>query len=87
MYDFLFDTGSSLFELWTTKRLWKKLRSKQASIDNYPISSWGEINTAFRTEIKNGVFIPSFNDFKLETIWYNSNKSFHKLLSKRMLME
>lgn len=31
-FDFIFDTGSSLFELWTTKKLWKKYRDKSQLI-------------------------------------------------------
>jgi len=75
-YDFLFDTGSSLFELWTTKSIWNKFREKSSNVDEFPISSWGKINTAYRTTLNRNFSICFCNSIKIKHIWYNSNKNF-----------
>jgi len=75
-YDFMFDTGSSLFELWTTKSLWKKFREKSAHVDEFPISSWGKMNTAYRTILNENLGIGFCNSIKIRHVWYNSNKNF-----------
>ncbi len=78
-YSFLFDTGSSLFDMWTTKRLWKKWKEKDSEIMKFPISSWGKINTSFRAKVKDSIFENSKIKIDLNYIWYNSNKKFQKM--------
>ncbi len=75
-YDFLFDTGSSLFELWTTKSIWNKFREKSSNVDEFPISSWGEINKAYRSTLNSNFNICFCSSIKIKHVWYNSNKSF-----------
>ena len=77
-YDFLLDTGSSLFELWTTPSIWKKLRDKSISEKSYPINSWGTINTAYRAPIKQEISPLIFNTIPVTEIWYNANQRFKK---------
>jgi hypothetical protein len=77
-YDFMFDTGSSLFELWTTKSLWNKFREKSAHVDEFPISSWGTINITYRTTLKHNFSVYFCNSIKITHVWYNCNKNFAK---------
>ncbi|MEN9442317.1 MAG: hypothetical protein RLZ33_2394 [Bacteroidota bacterium] len=77
-YDFLFDTGSSLFELWTSQKLWKKLKEPTSEIHQFSISSWGTENTAYRATARSGIACMSFKTLEIQTIWYNSNKQFAK---------
>lgn len=77
-YDFLFDTGSSLFELWTTKKLWKKWMDVESDIKEFPISSWGEINTASRAKLKAHTAYSLCPEIQLEAVWFNSSKKFAK---------
>jgi hypothetical protein len=75
-YDFMFDTGSSLFELWTTKSLWNKFREKSANVDEFPISSWGTINSTYRSALNRSISVGFCNSIKITHVWYNSNKKF-----------
>lgn len=75
-FDFMFDTGSSLFELWTTKSIWNKFREKSASVDEFPVSSWGKINNAYRSTLNINFSICFCSSIKIKHVWYNSNKSF-----------
>jgi hypothetical protein len=75
-YKFLFDTGSSLFELWTTKKIWKKWADANANIKGFPISSWGKINTAFRAPLKIQLTSALCSSLIFNSVWYNSNKKF-----------
>lgn len=77
-HDFLFDTGSSLFEIWTSKKIWNKLKNEDTEVKEYPISSWGKINIAYRTTIHSNVNLPFYNLIHFEEVWYNSNKKFEK---------
>lgn len=80
-YSFLYDTGSSLFDLWTTKNLWTKWKSETTSVDEFPIRSWGKINTAYRSSFD----APNEGDEvlnQMKYIWYNSNDSFEKTFKK-----
>ncbi len=74
-HTFLFDTGSSMFDIWTSKQLWEKWREQKSEINAFPISSWGKINNAYRADISE---IPANNLFgqNIEFVWYNSKKSF-----------
>ncbi len=75
-YNFLFDTGSSLFELWTTKKNWKKWTDKTSKIEEFPISSWGKINTSYRSLLAINLSSTLCKTLVLKTVWYNSNKKF-----------
>jgi hypothetical protein len=75
-YGFMFDTASSLFELWTTKSLWNKFREKSVHVDEFPISSWGTINNAYRTTLNRNLSVCFCNSIKITHVWYNSNKNF-----------
>ena len=77
-YNFLYDTGSSLFDLWTTKKLWKKWKNPDSQIQQYPISSWGKINSASRAKLYSPIAISKNASSQLIEIWYNSNKNFKK---------
>jgi hypothetical protein len=77
-YNFLYDTGSSLFDLWTTKKLWNKWKSPDSPIQEYPISSWGKINSASRAKLYAPIAINQKTSTQLIEIWYNSNKNFKK---------
>lgn len=81
-YNFLFDTGSSLFELWTTKKLWKKWKDPKSSIKGFPISSWGKINTAYRTDYFQKTSLFHNKHIPIKTVWYNSNRKFNKIFKK-----
>ena len=76
-YSFLYDTGSSLFDLWTTQKLWLEWKSESSVADEFPISSWGKINTSYRSLFEN----PDTNNElmnQMKYIWYNSNDNFEK---------
>ncbi len=76
-YSFLYDTGSSLFDLWTTKKLWSEWKSESSVADEFPISSWGKINTSYRSLFENP---DKDNELmnQMKYIWYNSNDNFEK---------
>ena len=76
---FLFDTGSSLFELWTTKKNWRKWSEKEGEVKDYPIRSWGKINTAYRKELSEKVFLTLCPHLRIGSVWYNSNRKFARL--------
>lgn len=84
-YKFLFDTGSSLFELWTTKKTWKKWTDANSNIKRFPISSWGKINIAYRAPLKTQLNTSLCNSLIFKTIWYNSNKKFDAEFKKMKL--
>lgn len=77
-YDFLFDTGSSLFELWTSKKLWKKLKEPTSETHQFSINSWGKENIAYRALARSGIACTSFKTLETQSVWYNSNKQFAK---------
>lgn len=77
-YNFMFDTGSSLFELWTTKFLWKKFKDKNSKVDKFPISSWGKVYYSYRSTIKRNFSVYFCNSIKITNTWYSSNKNFSK---------
>lgn len=76
-YDFLFDTGSSLFELWTSKKLWKTMKEPNGDVLEFPINSWGILNNAYRANTRSGITC-MHSEVEIQTIWYNSNKQFAK---------
>ncbi len=81
-YPYLFDTGASLFDLWTTKKYWNKWKDKEASISEFPIYSWGKTNTAYRTQLKAPTNINGWPTTSVKQVWYNSNKNFNKLFKE-----
>ncbi len=81
-YEFLYDTGSSLFDLCTTKTLWKKWKNPNSPIHEFPISSWGKIYSAYRTTLKNPLSINEKTTTQIFEVWYNSNKKFKQLFKK-----
>ena len=78
-YDFLFDTGSSLFELWTTKSIWNKFREKSSNVDEFPISSWGKINNAYRSTLNRNFSICFCNSIKIK----NDTTRFFNIRTKK----
>ena len=76
-YSFLYDTGSSLFDLWTTKQLWLEWKSESSTADEFPISSWGKINTSYRSVFENPETDNAFMN-QMKYIWYNTNDNFEK---------
>ncbi len=76
-YDFMFDTGSSLFELWTSKKLWKKMKEPNGEVLEFPINSWGILNSAYRANVRSSITC-MHSEVEIQTIWYNSNKQFAK---------
>ncbi|AUC13860.1 hypothetical protein BTO06_01250 [Tenacibaculum sp. SZ-18] len=76
-YSFLYDTGSSLFDLWTTQKLWLEWKSESFVADEFPISSWGKINKSYRSLLKK---TNTNNDLmnQMKYIWYNANDNFEK---------
>lgn len=81
-YQFLYDTGSSLFDLWTDKKLWLKWRKDNSDISEFPISSWGKINTAYKSKINDSIIAENYLNFDLKYVWYNSNRNFKKGFNK-----
>lgn len=77
-YTFLYDTGSSLFDLWTTKKLWNRWKASNHQVHEFPISSWGKINSAYRTKLQAPIKIGGTSDVLVDEIWYNSNKKFRR---------
>jgi len=77
-YGFLLDTGSSLFELWTSKKLWKKWKDPNSKTSEFPISSWGKINTSYRADLKKPIAIYNCSNATMTQIWYNSNRNFER---------
>lgn len=78
-YTFLFDTGSSIFEIWTTRRLWKKYRSSNSKIDELKIWSWGELNSVYTSQINHPTNIYNHSNLQIVNISYNSNRKFQSL--------
>ncbi|NRB61867.1 MAG: hypothetical protein HRU40_02350 [Saprospiraceae bacterium] len=84
-YVFLFDTGSSLFELWTSKRYWKKWKGTKAEVQEYPIQSWGKINMALRAPLDPPITISSKYSLELTQVWYNTNRNFWRAFKRARL--
>lgn len=78
-YPFLYDTGSSLFDLWTDKKLWDKWKKRGADISKFPIKSWSKTNFAYRALITDTILSLKPLNQKINYIWYNSSKGFIKL--------
>lgn len=53
--EFLFDTGSSMFDLITTQKIVKQLRVPKSTREEIPISSWGKIITAISFDLNSKV--------------------------------
>ena len=66
------------FELWTSKKLWKKLKEPTSETHQFPINSWGKENIAYRALARSGIACTSFKTLEIQSIWYNSNKQFAK---------
>lgn len=83
----LFDTGSSLFGIWTTKRNWNKLRDKSATVVSFPISSWGKINEGFcsRVDTVAPLFLGSLSALSDIQVWYVDNKKFKRFFRRNDL--
>ncbi|EDP70022.1 hypothetical protein FBALC1_10832 [Flavobacteriales bacterium ALC-1] len=81
-YQFLYDTGSSLFDLWTDKKHWEKWKKNDSDISEFPISSWGKINTAYKSKINDSIIAENHLNIDLKYIWYNSNQNFKKGFKK-----
>ena len=83
----LYDTGSSLFGIWTKKNNWKKLREKSDPIKSFPISSWGKINKGFYSSFDKAIpqiWNDSTDDADLQ-IWYVDNRNYRRFFRKNDL--
>lgn len=80
-YPFIFDTGSSIFEVWTTKRLWKKWRNKTFPSNEYSISSWGKMNYTYQSRFRDSIYLMD-KTILMDELWYNSNKQFNKIMKQ-----
>lgn len=77
-YNFLFDTGSSIFELWTTKKIWKKSTIRYSSPNEFSIWSWGQLNTVYTAPLSYEVSFIKCKDVNLNSASYSSNKTYAK---------
>lgn len=85
--DLLYDTGSSLFGIWTNKKNWRRLREKSDSIGTFPISSWGNINTGYYSGIDETLpaIISGFSSKSKMQVWYVDNKNYRKFFGRNKL--
>ena len=81
-YNFMFDTGSSLFDLWSTKKIWKKNRSQTANITEHIIWSWGKQNTIFSSPLAEGNHFFECDNIQINTISYSSSKQHEKIFKQ-----
>lgn len=83
----LYDTGSSLFGVWTNRKNWKRLREKSDDVKTFPISSWGKMNDGYYSLLDKKYlqsWEDSINDVDLQ-IWYVENKNFRKFFRENGL--
>lgn len=83
----LYDTGSSLFGIWTTKKNWKRLREKSDPIGSFPISSWDKSNIGYYSGIdKTLPAIISGSNHPLDIqVWYVDNRNYKKFFHQNNL--
>ena len=83
----LYDTGSSLFGLWTTEKNWNRLRDKDSPTTSFPISSWGKINEGFFSGVDESVSLTIGDPDKVEElkVWYVANKKFKRFFRRNDL--
>lgn len=77
-YLFLFDTGSSLFELWTSKSVWRKWRHQNSEWRTFEISSWGKTKTAVTSSTHSDS--PNFLHIQFKEISYVENYRFKRTM-------
>lgn len=75
-YNFLFDTGSSIFELWTTKKIWKKSTLKNLTPSEFSIWSWGQLNTVYTAPLSYEMSFLKCKEVNLNSASYSSNKMY-----------
>lgn len=76
---YLFDTGSSLFQLWTTKKVWKKYSQHNGETSEMTISSWGNESTVYTSKIDELTLVfPNQQKIHIDQITYSSNKNYKK---------
>lgn len=76
--NYLFDTGSSIFELWTTKQTWKKLKFKDDPIEVLHIMSWGIQTSSYTAKFLESIILFSGGNILLHSASYNSSKHHKK---------
>jgi len=80
-YYFLFDTGSSIFGLWTTKKLWKRWRKENVITNEIPINSWGKTHICYQSQFANELTILD-SHISINQLWYSSNRQFKKVFKQ-----
>ena len=85
--DLLYDTGSSLFGIWTNEKNWKRLKERSDNVSSFPISSWGKINTGYYSGIDKSLpaIIDGSNDKQDLQVWYVDNKKYKKFFRRNNL--
>lgn len=81
-YSFIFDTGSSLFELWTTKKIWKKIAFKNSPINEFTIWSWGQLSTIYSAPLIYDYSFFKCKEINLNSVCYSSNKKHDKIFKQ-----
>lgn len=73
-YEFLFDTGSCVFEMWTTKNIWKKLKRPKSLIVEKTIWSWGKQLKVHSTPIENPISLNRCPNIQILTVAFSQHK-------------
>lgn len=73
-YQFLFDTGSSIFELWTTRKIWKKATQRNSPISEFSVWSWGKLNLMYTASISGEMNFLACENIELNSASYSANK-------------
>jgi hypothetical protein len=83
----LFDTGSGLFGIWTTRKYWKKFRDSSDPPSSFPITSWGKVNDGYYSNINRDFPLIIGETFlsKNLKIWYVKNKKFKRFFKRNHL--
>src|SRR5690554_2735616 len=81
-YSFIFDTGSSLFELWTTKKTWKKFAFKNSPVNEFTIWSWGQLSTIYSAPVIYDYSLFKCKEINLNSVCYSSNKKHDKIFKQ-----
>lgn len=81
----LYDTGASLFGIWTSRRNWKKIRDVSNKTYSFPIRSWGNHNDG-HFSIVSDVFKPPELHFTQELpVWYVDHRNFRRFFKRNDL--
>lgn len=77
--EFLFDTGSSMFDLITTQKIVKQLRVPKSTREEIPITSWGKIITAVSFDLNSKV-ISHYPAMNLNKVTYFDERGYSRQL-------